>query len=246
MAKNLEFSVQFDQGQMAAIRGMLDGIKNGFAIAMQKAISRSMTTARARMARLVAKEVNLRIGDIKKQITMRRPNMRDLSGTISMRQDATVWLAQYLSSGKRLGLAARVLGMVKGKTGKTLRPGPIKVKVRMQGDNLPQWQGRMQHAFAAITPHSGHLGIFERIGVKRAMKSGRSKGKVKEVIRRMRGPSALSVFINAKGEKAATILGDTLVDLAENISKNALSAVDGILSGKRDLSRLQAITTDIE
>jgi hypothetical protein len=79
-------------------------------------------------------------------------------------------------------------------------------------------------------PNSSYLGVFERVGVKREMTSGRYAGKVREVIQRKRGPSALGVFLNAQGQEGKQKLVDEVVEkLADTLQKNVASQIDRFL-----------------
>ncbi len=54
-----------------------------YRIAMQAAISRTLTTGTAQLSRIVGKSLNMKIGDIKKTLTTKRPNFDRLEGSIT-------------------------------------------------------------------------------------------------------------------------------------------------------------------
>jgi len=201
-------------------------------VMLQRAVSRTVTTGVALIARRIGEHVNLKIGDIKKTITGKRGSQRDPSGSITIARDKAVWLSQFLTvTQRRIRLkSAGGKGMFK-----QLQPkGGITVKVRKIATPKHSIGERLPHAFLAGMPKVSHVGIFERTGIKRAMKSGRYKGKVREVIRRRRGPTPLAVFVHAKGEGgAATVFAEVTNTLSDVLQKNVASQIDLAIRGPK-------------
>jgi hypothetical protein len=227
--------IQVDTSGLEQFENDLLHIKNGFAIACQGAISATLTTYRKRISQRIGEQVRLSAKDIKATIGVKRPSLRNLVGSISLTRDKPVWLIQYLTTRQKSSLLAKFLTRPKSKRS---RP-PLSVQVRKQS-SLPRYPVNVPKAFVGVMPSSSYIGIFQRVGVKRKMKSGRYAGKTREVNRRLQGPSPLRVFQNAVGENAATLLQETTRGMAETLMKNMLSKVDFLLSGKTN-QKLEAL-----
>lgn len=209
--------------QLAELEKILGGGKRDSLArrAAQAAISRTITTGRAWISRRVAEEVKLRIGDIKAQLDVKRSSYDKLEGSIVFRKKAT-WLSQYLTSSRL-------------RTG--WKRGGVRVSVRRRSQPEYPTNETLPHAFVSSGADSRPVGIFERIGLKSVMRSGRYKGKLREVIRRKPGPSALGVFVHAHGQGAETVLAETLKELNAVFDKNLRSQIN------RFLNRESAATT---
>jgi hypothetical protein len=221
-------NIGIDPRRHAELQRLLGaGLKGAGNQAAQAAVSRTITTGRALIARRIGEEVYLRIGDIKKTISVKRGSFKDPTGEIRLTRRAS-WLSQFASSHQR-SAAARKIG--RGLFSKVRPAGGITVKVRKNPTSKYPATETFRHAFWAVTPHSMHLGIFERVGLKRAMKSGRYQGQVREVMRRRKGPSALGVFLNARGEGgAATVAEEVTQKMSDALEKNLASQIDRFLN----------------
>lgn len=155
--------VQIDPAQIREVTLMCDGIKNGWERVFQGAISRTLTTGRARVARRISETVNLKIRDIKQQIVLKKPSYKRLVGYISMSRQA-VPLIKYMSSGQLR--RAKTLRLKKKKNQRKFRQvrasGGVTVRVRKGG--APE---KFPESFVERTD-SGHVGIWRR-AVKNAM-----------------------------------------------------------------------------
>lgn len=222
----VQISITPSVASIAQLRALYGDEKRGVAArAIQAAVSRTVVTGVALIARRIGEEVNLPIADIKASIYSRRGSFDDPVGVISVERSKTVWLSQFLTAGQRSTVAKKFASNIKQK----LTPrGGVRVRVRKKlGVEL------VPRAFLAVTPHSGHIGIFERVGEKRAMKSGRYAGKIREVIRRRRGPTPFSVFLNAAGEGVSgTMVEEVHVKLKEAMQKNIRSQIARALAGR--------------
>ena len=214
--RNLKQSLSYDRAAIA--------------VAMQGAVSDTVRTGEARIARHIGGAVNLRIGDIKKAIDSGKGSYRDPSGYISVANDKPVWLVQYMTAAQRRTRLRNIAGNLFAQ----VRPaGGLRIKVRKRPSGKYSTNERFPKAFLSVMPTSLHLGVFERVGVKRVMKAGAYKGRVREVIRRKRGPSPLAVFLNAVGEAGgAKIIDQTTEELTQVLHDNMDRKVAYILSGK--------------
>jgi len=229
-------NAEVDSAQYLALRDRLKGIRGGFAMAMQGAISETLVGYRARTARRIGEEVRLKIGDIKRTCSLKPPSLRKLSGTLSVSKDKSVYLTQYMGTAARHKLLDRFLSQgqylanaPRTKKGKLRKRPALKVKVRRKGA-LPQYPEQIPRAFVGVTGNNAHVGVFQRTGIKRRMRSGRYQGRLREVIRRLKGPAPLGVFEHAKGEGAATILAETMLGMEADVYARAASKVDWLLA----------------
>lgn len=228
----LRVSIGFSTAQLAKIEGLLGPFSRGSdsSKALQAAVSRTVTTGVALIARRLGAEVNLKIADIKATITSRRGSYDKPAGLITVTRKTT-WLGNFLSGAQRKSAARRLAGNLGAKVRR--RGGGVTVKVRKRASGKYGTTQTFPHAFIAVMPKTTHLGIFRRVGVKRPMKSGRYAGKVREVIARMRGPSALGVFLNAQGQQGAdTIISEVTGTLADTLQKNYESQISRFLNRK--------------
>jgi hypothetical protein len=197
----------------------------------QSAISETVTRGVAQAARRIGEEVNMPIARIKATISAKRGSYKDPTGSITVDGKKRVWLADFLTN------KARAQRIKKQKSGLFVhhRPkGGIKVKIRKRASGkYPGGYERFPKAFTAVMPHSLHFGIFERTGVKRVMKSGRYKGKTREVIRRLQGPRPYGIFAKAKGEgAAATVMEEIGVGLLGYMRGRVASKLMALHMGK--------------
>ena len=197
---------------------------------LQSAVSATITTGVTMIARRIGEEVNLPIGDIKSSISARRGSYTDPTGYIDITRGKSVWMDRYLSSGARRSAAEKVKNALRG----NLTPrGGVKIKPRKRSSGkYPAGTQTLPKAFVAVTPNSTFIGVFERVGVKRVMKSGKYAGKVREVIRRLKGPTPFGVFKNAVGQEgAATLVDEVKIKLTDAFKKNIVSKMKAAEAG---------------
>jgi hypothetical protein len=56
---------------------------------------------------------------------------------------------------------------------------------------------------------------------------------VREIIRRLYGPTAIGVFTHAKGDKAGSLVDDEVINLGEDLARYAVQRVDYLLMKAR-------------
>lgn len=198
-----------DAATFAAVQTELASIANGANKAFATAINRTLTTVRSRVAKRLAKTINLPAGNAS------TPDEGTVSGFIDV---------QKASSGGTGG-AANLEGAV-SITGKPIslmlfkptpsQPGPT----RVAGVSVLTRRGKarelLKHTFVARMK-SGHTGVFERMG--------RGNKRVRRLrIQERFGPTPYGVFENAPG-----IAEEILADAGDVLEKNILSQVDRLL-----------------
>jgi hypothetical protein len=208
--------------QMERLRDVLRNFPHAFEVAAQSSITRTVEHGQTSIADLLYKEVNLKRGRISDTIRVTKPDLRNLVGYITMSEDKLVWLIEYLKTTKQHSLIGR---WMKGK-----KPTRLDVQVRKLHP-LTRYSASLRHAFLAFRSPSSYPGIFERTGVFRKMTKGRYKGKVRETIHRMQGPSPLTVFRRGHSDKADTLLNEALADLDAWMLKVMVSKTEWILGG---------------
>lgn len=226
----MELSVGLEETSLLRLQQMLGGGKRGLGNrAMQAAVSRTVTTGAARIARRVGEEVRLPIRDIKASILTKKGSFERPVGVIAINKFKATWLSQFLSSSQRQIKTRQVSEGIYIQR----RPnGGVRVRVRKKPTPKYPIAERLPHAFVQKMP-AGPVGIFERTGVKAVMQSGRFRGKIREKIRRRRGPTPLGVFVNARGEAGArTVLEETVKDLGAVLQKNIESQISRFLAGR--------------
>lgn len=217
-------SVSIDPKQLADVRSLLD--ERQFKRAMQAAVSDTVRTGTALIARRIGEEVKLKIGDIKKTITSKRGSYDKPVGSITIQKDKAVWLTQFMTAAQATPkLKRNGEGFVQKQ-----RKGGIRVSVRRKAQ--PGYPTQEVHPKAFVTyGFSPKAGAFERFGEKKIMKAGRHKGKRRQRIRRKRGPTPFGVFVNARGEQGAkTVLEEATKTLAATLAKNLDSQLSRFLN----------------
>jgi hypothetical protein len=115
------------------------GATRAITVAFSRAMNRSAISARAVGARVVAKDLGLRVGTIREQIKISRATVVDLTVTLSVR-GRRIPLIEFSASGKE----------------------PSRGKGRGVSYRLGGQRRRIPTAFIA-TMKSGHRGVFRRI-----------------------------------------------------------------------------------
>jgi hypothetical protein len=69
------FTIEIDERSLKEADRVLRAIPRGLPKAMNRALNRTVTFTRARFARVIAKDLKIKVGDAKKQITVTRPPM---------------------------------------------------------------------------------------------------------------------------------------------------------------------------
>ncbi len=225
----MAFNVSVDTSTISSLTEQFGPAKT--AVLLQRAVSKTIKpTGIALIARRIGEQVNLKIGDIKKTIDSKLGSYKKPEGSITVSRTNLVWLSQFATQGQRVRTWMKLqAGTLKRRGG--LKGGGVLVKVRKIATPLYPVAERHPSSFWQVVRPGTPIGIFERTGVKRPMKSGRHKGKVREVIHRQRGPTPLGVFLNAKGEAGAkTIIDEVCATLVDVLQKNLSSQVDRFLA----------------
>lgn len=207
-------SVNSNSGQLQTVHELLDNLqfrgRSAGAVALQAAVSDTVRTGVARIARVIGEAVNLRIGDIKDTITSKKGSYGDPSGTITVGR-RTTWLADFLSASQKTRVAL----------GEGIRRtiGGIVINVRKRASGRFGISEMIPRGFAGVMiKRNKFVGIFQREGSSRLP------------IHRLRGPTALGVFMNAQGESGGqTIIDDMVIELQDVLAKNISNQIDRFL-----------------
>jgi hypothetical protein len=130
----MAFDIQLDQRQLRRLEVLLSGYPGAVRRVIPRALNRTATSARSRVVKGIAAEINLRQKDIRRGVTVDRakPTRHVARITIKGRR---VPLIKFGARQTRKGVTARV----RKRGGRELHPG----------------------AFIATMP-TGHVGVFER------------------------------------------------------------------------------------
>lgn len=219
--------VTIDPKQIADVQALCDNFSaRKVNVALQSAISRTLTTGRALIARRVADTVNLKIADIKAQVAVTKPSFNRLVGALSMKRKP-VPLVKYMSAGQIVRVKKLAEKRRKGGEKARFMPSGIAVRVRKNGavEKFPT-------SFIA-NMKSGHVGIFRR---RRAIGPATKNGGVPRVRRlpidERYGPTVVGVLANAPGNGAQTILDEVVNELGAVLQKNVASQVSRLADNK--------------
>jgi hypothetical protein len=182
-------------------------------VAMQAAVSRTITTGRKLVRDAISAEVKLRAADINSVIDIQRGSYEKPEGAITVTRRG-IPLIKYLTSAQNAAINRRIAKNVKGR----FQLGRLKISTRRRAQGGYLDAESLPHAFIAVMPNNAHRGIFQR------------RGKTRVPLKRLYGPTPLGVFMNAVGKAGGkTILEDTLNELGEVLEKNLLSQIDRFL-----------------
>jgi len=160
------------------VERLLAGLGRGADKVITRALNRTLTPVYGAGARSIAKDMGLTQKPIKKGLKKYRANYRHKR-------------AEIVATGKRLPI-------VEFKARQTRKGISYKAKGGQRKT--------IKDTFFA-TMESGHRGVFSRIGRRRVMKSGRYKGKVREAITELHGPSIPHVMLQRHVIKAMDDVG---------------------------------------
>lgn len=138
MAEGL-IKIEYERHKLAAIERMLRGIPNAMPKIISRAINRTATPAKTQTAREISRDAAIKIGDIKKFITLIKATYQR-------------WQAEIGISRRRIAL--KKFGARQTKKG-------VSYKVRKKGS-----REKIPSAFIA-TMGTGHEGVFKRKGQSR-------------------------------------------------------------------------------
>ncbi len=198
-------------------KAMLGGGRRGpWAKALQAAVSRTVTTGAALMARGIGAHLNMRIGDIKSLISISRGSWDKPAGKIILKRKSTPMI-YYITGGQR---AALIKHLRSGLWSKLRKAGGLKIKPRkLQSGGYGPVQ-TLTHAFIAVM-RSGHMAVFKR--------AGKARVPIEEVY----GPTALGIYLNAVGVAGGeTLRVETEEAMAAALEKNVRSQLSRFVNGK--------------
>lgn len=202
-------TIGFRLGSIKRLQTLLGDItfrgQSAVGVAAQAAVSRTITTGTTLIARRIKEEINLPIAKIKQAIDSKRGSFEKPEGVIIITRRAT-WLADFAGA------------QFRSAKGKKRRRAPLKIRVRLKPSGSYGTVQIIDRAFLGVVPRSTKPGVFQRAGKSRLP------------LKRLRGPSALGIFMNVHGEGGAkTILEESVRNLGEVLEKNLNSQIDRFL-----------------
>lgn len=225
--------VTIDPAQIADVQKMLGGLSIYWRPAMQAAISRTLKpTAVKAFADRVKDTINLKVSDIKAQVSVKLPSFSKLEGVITMSRKP-VPLIKYMS----VAQITRAHALKLKKKGKQTRfranrvSSGVMVRVRK---NAPV--EAYPHAFVERSKKGGWIGLFQRI---------RSTGGKNPLVRRypirtLQGPTAAGVLASAPGKGAPTIIDEIQKDMGPVLQKNVASQIQRLLENPGSFKRFDS------
>jgi len=127
------FEIRYDDNKIKRLQRELRGFgKNSLPKVMSRGLNRTATEARTKTSRMLAKEIGIKVGDVRKKIVLVRASYRN-------------WRSGITISRKRIPLIR--FGARQVKKGVTYKKDRKRVLIR--------------HAFVS-TMSSGHTGVFKR------------------------------------------------------------------------------------
>lgn len=168
-------TVKFD---LAPFQAKLDVLRRPQAPIM-RALNKSIASGNTLAARLISQDTGLKVGTVKKALSIRKATASNLSATLS-------------AGAKRIPL---IEFGARGPEPSRGRPGGVRA-------NLKGGAGIYPHAFI-VTMKNGHRGVFERVkgGNRRGPKPNRSQLPIYE----LPGPSIWQVFQKVRADVQARV-----------------------------------------
>jgi hypothetical protein len=206
----LSFKVEFDKSQYEALIKKLELLANDKEInnAIKKAARKAASEARKETLVLIPAAYTIPSSEVKSAIKVRASRgsepgatMRITSGVFSLYEFGGVTPKEIMPPAK----------------------GPVRVAVKQDGDS------ELGRAFIAKMP-SGHIGVFEREGVKRLSKTTRKdkENKIHDHIQELFGPSVPGMF----GREKETPVNTAVIKRAGEIfNELAIVELEGLLNG---------------
>lgn len=178
----------------------IEGIPSGAKKAGSRAINRSLPTVRKGMIDAVREDYNIKVKDARSELTYKKANYSNLTGSVVGRGAAGIPLIKFVTS-KRVPFTRRL------KSGKYTPAKGVPVLIRKDKGKIPA-----KGVFVQVMA-SGHIGAFRR--------SGKSTLPIEERF----GPSPISILSGSRydqeiDELAATTLKKNLLHEAEFLLRN--------------------------
>lgn len=210
--------VGINNAQFARAAALLDPV--AMAIASQAAVSDTIRTGRALVARRIGEKIALPIGEIKKQIDVKRGSFRDPTGIISIR---------------RVPVPAILFKPTQTRRGVTVR--------MWKGGKRELLRGAFLHTVGAKT--GGKTSTARKLKVSRggrdivAERKGTQGNRVPRtpLVQRY-GPAVITGVTGNKGHRGAQEA--ITVDLSETLTKNMASQIDRFLRNPESFLKLRA------
>jgi len=211
MAKGDLIEVKYDKRQLKAVERQVRGIPGAMKRIMPRAINRTATTARARIARKLAANTKFKVSEVKKGIRIIKANVARWEATIDI-TERQLPLIQFGARGsKRRGVSY----IISERGGRKRLPHAFIRTMPTRGD----------------TQKHGYRGVFMRKDKAKFSEGFDSKGRPRKgrlPIRELFGPSIGIVF-----EQASGIAAETIAETGAELQKNIDSQVSYVLSRAR-------------
>jgi hypothetical protein len=185
------FEIRFDEAKIKQVERQLRGIPRALPKVMTRGLNRTATEARTKTSRLIAAESGMRVGDVRKNITLIKANYAH-------------WRSAVRISRKRVSL--RYLNPRQTSRGLSVKAGRKRITLRRAFSALKGW-------FIRQPEGGGYAGV---IGARTAWywEEGALVGRLP--ISRIRGPVLSQIFEGAQAE-ANRIHRESMARLEKNI-----------------------------
>lgn len=183
--------IRYDDRQLKVLERTLRGIPRAMPQVMSRGLNRTATQARTRSARFLSKETGIKVGDVRKRLSMRK-------ATYSR------WQSGVYPSRKRLSL--QYLNPRQTSRGLSVKSGRKRVTIRHAFPALKGWFIRL--------PEGG--GYTMTLGVEQASEIDQMAKVGRLPIGRIRGPILAQVFASA-GSEVNRIQAESVKLLQKNI-----------------------------
>lgn len=154
----------------------LASVPNGAAIALYTSLNKAAARGRTTTARLVAEAMTARISSVNKRLTVKKASSNSLHASLNLHGKHGVSLIGFSAKQNAQGVVAKVFGQAK----------------------------QYPHAFIEKAL-GGRRVVFLREGQPRVMTKGRHKGKTRQPLVSLKGPTVSEVFEQTPGLVAKTL-----------------------------------------
>jgi hypothetical protein len=202
----VETQITVNPAQVAEATRLLADVPQGLPRALTRAVNAVASSARSEIVREVGAALNLKAGDIRCCISLKKADFTTLSATVRV-TGKRVTLERFGArwSPKQAGASY----MIRRAGGRVVAP----------------------HTFEQ-TMESGHVGVFKRTGVRVRMDKGAHAGEIREQIQEKAGPSVPEAILGTTGpgieELSQEILDRRVAeDLANQVDKHVGLLAEG-------------------
>jgi len=210
MAKGDLIEVKYDKRQLKAVERQVRGIPGAMKRIMPRAINRTATTARARIARKLAGQIKVKISTAKKDVSIVKARRDCWKATLKI-TTGRIPLILFGARQTKKGVSYRI-----DKTGsrKSIKSAFIQT--------MPITGATQQHEHRGVFVRKDKAKYSEGLDIKGRLRKGRLP------IRELFGPSIGIVF-----EQASGIAAETIAETGAELQKNIDSQVSYVLSRAR-------------